>query len=137
MIKVNGIGGVFIYANDPTSLAEWYARHFGLELKPIEGEQTHYMVFTYRDHNDSSKLLSTVFAIMPAVKPLSAERGECMINYRVDDLEEFVRQLGAEGIATEPIAAQFDGEGLGKFTHLRDPEGNRIELWQPSSTNQS
>ncbi len=128
MIKVNGIGGVFIYANDPKMLAEWYTQHLGIEFEHNQAEKNYWMVFHYRDEQDSSKKASTVFAINTAKKPLGSERGECMINYRVDDLQGFITQLKARGVSVEPV--EEDGEN-GWFTWIRDPEGNRIELYQP------
>ena len=128
---VNGIGGVFIYANDPKSLAEWYSHHLGLEFTCDEGDGNYYMLFYYRDVDDPSKRLNTVFAIMPADSELGTTRGEAMINYRVHDLAALMAQLTAAGIVVEEIKVQRDDEGFGKFTHLVDPEGNRIELYQP------
>ncbi len=130
-MKVNGIGGVFIYANDPKDLAEWYARHLGIEFTRDEASHSYYMLFYYRDLDDPSKRLDTTFAILPAKEQLGSERGEVMINYRVHDLEAVVAQLTAAGIAVDDIKIQRDEEGFGKFTHLVDLEGNRIELYQP------
>ena len=131
MAQVSGIGGVFVYANAPASLAAWYARHFGLEFRYDEGMQCYYLVFHYRDLDPPSRLLDTVLAIFPAQEPLGRARGEYMINYRVDDLDGLVAQLHAAGIKTTDITVERDEEGYGKFTRLRDPEGNRIELYQP------
>ena len=131
-MKINGIGGVFIYSNNPKELAEWYSLHFGINTTHDEQMNAYYKEIWYRDLDDPSRKLHTVFAILPAQEPLGSERRESMVNYRVDDLEALVRQLNAEGIVTEPIAVQRDAEGYGKFTHLKDPDGNRIELWQPS-----
>ncbi len=68
MIKVNGIAGVFLYANDPKTLAEWYTLHFGLDFLS-DSANTYYMEFYYRDDTDTSRRWSTVFAIMPAKYP--------------------------------------------------------------------
>jgi catechol 2,3-dioxygenase-like lactoylglutathione lyase family enzyme len=129
MISVNGIGGVFLYANDPRKLAEWYTRNLGLEFH-ADTSDTFYMVFNYRDENDHELHRSTVFAIMPAKKPLGPERGEYMINYRVDDLPGFLQQLQANGIET---AAIEEHQGIGYFSWIQDSEGNRIELYQHST----
>ncbi len=133
MAKIIGIGGVFIFAQNTELLAAWYTRHLGFSLERIVEEDqfsTYYQELYYRDQNDADKKLHTVFAIMPARQELSQVRNQAMINYRVDDLEAFVRQLDDSGIATDPIHLAADGEGNGKFTHLYDPEGNRIELWE-------
>src|SRR5690242_13714177 len=126
MISVNGIGGVFLYANDPHKLAEWYTRNFGLEFHS-DMSNAFYMIFNDRDENGHESHRSTVFAIMQAKKPLGPERGEYMINYRVDDLPGFLQQLQANGIET---AAIEEHQGIGYFSWIQDPEGNRIELYQ-------
>ena len=134
MIKVNGIAGVFLYANDPKTLAEWYTHHFGLDfLSDIT--DTYYMEFYYRDDNDTSKRSAhTVFAIMPAKQPLGSERGEYMINYRVDDLRGFLEQLQSTGSPLDPLKSTMMAaiqEVRGFFTWITDPEGNHLELYQP------
>ncbi len=133
MITVNGIAGVFLYANDPKGLAEWYALHFGITFLS-DLPNTYYMEFYYRDDTDPSKRRSTVFAIMLAKQPLGSERGEYMINYRVDDLRGFLEQLQSRGVTIGPVEEQNDGrypESKGLFTWITDPEGNHLELYQP------
>src|SRR5512133_489646 len=133
MPKIIGIGGVFIFAANTDLLADWYTLHLGFSFDQIvENDQsvTYYQELYYRNLNDPDKKLHTVFAIMPAKQELSVPRNQTMINYQVDDLEAFVKQLHNAGITTDPIHIGPDAEGDGKFTHLRDPEGNRIELWQ-------
>lgn len=125
MIPVDGIGGVFLYANDPRTLAAWYTRNFGLAFSDMS--DTFYMVFNDRDENDHESPPGTVFAIMQAKKPLGPERGEYMINYRVADLAGFLQQLQANGIETAAIEEQ---QGIGSFSWIQDPEGNHIELYQ-------
>jgi len=124
---------VFLYANDPKGLAEWYALNFGIEFF-TEITDTYYMEFYYRDDSDPSKRWSTVFAIMPVRKALGSVRGEYMINYRVDDLRGFLEQLQSREVATGAIEEQNDGRypgSKGLFSWITDPEGNHIELYQP------
>ncbi|MDQ2905161.1 MAG: VOC family protein [Ktedonobacteraceae bacterium] len=128
MAHVSGIGGVFIYSNDPKALAEWYTNHFGIEFEADKKEENFWMLFHSRDDNEPSKRTNTVFAIMPAKTPLGPRRGEYMINYKVDDLQGFIEQLKTKGVNAEPV--EDDGH-IGKFTWITDPEGNRIELYQP------
>jgi len=128
MTKVNGIGGVFLYSNEPKKLAEWYTHHLGIEFSQNEAETNYWMEFYYRNDNDPSKRASTVYAIMTAKKPLGSGRGECMINYRVDNLETFIEELEAKGVNVEPV--EDDGEN-GWFTWITDPKGNQIELYRP------
>src|SRR3712207_3230026 len=100
MATVDGIGGIFIYANDPDGLSQWYARHFELDFIYNEEERTYYLEFHYRDDDDSSKRKSTVFAIYLAEKALGPERLQFMINLRVTDLDALLGRLKAAGVTT-------------------------------------
>ena len=80
-MKVNGIGGVFIYADDPSSLAAWYSQHLGIEFTADDAPSLYFRVFYYRDVDDPAKRLNTTFAILPAKARLGPKRGEAMINY--------------------------------------------------------
>src|ERR1700686_548659 len=128
-IPVEGIGGVFIYANDAKTLSNWYAHHFGLKLETYEDGKVYGTEFKYRRLSDSSKLDSTVFSITQSKTVLPAERNQAVINYRVRDLAAFLEQLKAESIEIE----KTEGFDYGRFAWIRDPEGNRIELYQPLS----
>src|SRR5215831_13925591 len=133
MITINGIAGVFVYAQNPKRLAEWYTLHFGLEFLS-ESTDTYYTEFYHRDDTVPTRRHSTVFAIMPAKRPLGSERGEYMINYRVDNLMGFLVQLQASGVATSPVEERNDGRypgSTGLFTWMTDLEGNHLELYQP------
>jgi predicted enzyme related to lactoylglutathione lyase len=126
-ISVDGIGGVFIHANDAKALSNWYAHHFGLKLETYEDGKVYGTEFKYRRLSDSSKVDSTVFSITQSKAVLPAERNQAVINYRVRDLAAFLEQLKAESIEIEKTE-DFD---YGRFAWIRDPEGNRIELYQP------
>jgi predicted enzyme related to lactoylglutathione lyase len=126
-ISVDGIGGVFIYANDAKTLSNWYAHHFGLHLETYEEGKVYGTEFKYRRLVDSSKIDATVFSITQSKVPLGTERREAVINYRVRDLTVFLEQLRAEGIEIEKTE-DFD---YGRFAWIKDPEGNKIELYQP------
>ena len=126
-ISVEGIGGVFIHANDAKTLSNWYAHHFGLKLETYEEGKVYGTEFKYRRLSDSSKVDSTVFSISQTKTPLPADRRECVINYRLRDLNSFLEQLKSDGIEIEKTE-DFD---YGKFAWIKDPEGNRIELYQP------
>ena len=128
-IPVDGIGGVFIYANDAKTLSNWYAHHFGLRLETYEDGKVYGTEFKYRRLGDSSKVDSTVFSISQSKVTLSTDRKEVVINYRVRDLPPFLDQLRADGIEIEKTE-DFD---YGRFAWIKDPEGNRIELSQPLS----
>jgi len=126
-IPVDGIGGVFIYANDAKALSNWYAHHFGIRLETYEDGKVYGTEFKYRRLGDSSKIDSTVFSITQSKVTLGPERREAVVNYRVRDLAAFLTQLRAEGIEIEKTE-DFD---YGLFAWIKDPEGNRIELYQP------
>ena len=126
-ISVDGIGGVFLYANDAKALSNWYAHHFGMRIETYEDGKVYGTEFKYRRLSDSSKVDSTVFSISQSKNPLPAERHECVVNYRVGDLTAFLEQLKADGVQVEKTE-DFD---YGRFAWIRDPEGNRIELYQP------
>jgi predicted enzyme related to lactoylglutathione lyase len=126
-ISVDGIGGVFLYANDAKTLSNWYAHHFGLRLETYEDGKVYGTEFKYRSLSDSSKVDATVFSISQAKTELPAERRECVINYRVRDLQAFLEQLKADGIEIE----KTEDVDYGKFAWIKDPEGNKIELYQP------
>ena len=128
-VSVDGIGGVFIYANDAKALSNWYAHHFGLRLETYEDGKVYGTQFKYRRLGDSSQVDSTVFSISQSKVSLPPERREAVINYRVRDLQAFLDQLKAEGIEIEKTE-DFD---YGRFAWIKDPEGNRIELYQPLS----
>ncbi len=128
-ISVDGIGGVFIHANDAKALSNWYAHHFGLKLETYEDGKVYGTEFKYRRLSDSSKVDSTVFSITQSNVTLPPERKEAVINYRVRDLAAFLEQLKADGIEIEKTE-DFD---YGRFAWIKDPEGNRIELYQPLS----
>src|SRR6266513_1772193 len=100
-ISVDGIGGVFLQANDAQALSTWYAHHFGLKLETYEDGKVYGTEFKYRRLSDSSKVDSTVFSISQAKTTLPPERRECVVNYRVRDLTTFLEQLKADGVAVE------------------------------------
>jgi predicted enzyme related to lactoylglutathione lyase len=126
-ISIDGIGGVFLYANDAKALSTWYSHHFGIKLDTYEDNKVYGTEFKYRRLGDSSRVDATVWSISRSNTPLPAERRECVINYRVRDLPAFLDQLRAEGIPIEKTE-DFD---YGRFAWIKDPEGNRIELYQP------
>lgn len=125
-LSVTGIGGVFLFSNKARELAEWYTRHLGMAFTQYEGTNTWGMEFFYRVDRDPSMRTSTVFSISQTDKPLSSGRHEFEVNYRVSDLSAFIAQLEADGIAAEKVE-EFD---YGRFAWVRDPDGNRIELYE-------
>jgi predicted enzyme related to lactoylglutathione lyase len=117
MERINGIGGVFLRARDPGTLASWYAEHFGIEVEAWGGAVLH-----------SAGGESFVWALFPAETDYLGSRDrQQMVNYRVRDLDAMLAQLRAGGVEVE---GPRDSEN-GRFGWGTDPEGNRFELWQP------
>lgn len=120
MEKVSGIGGVFFKANDPDSLAQWYARHLGVSLMPTSYEQSPWM----------QEQGPTVFAPFKADTDYFGAKSQVwMINFRVTDLDAMVAQLQKAGINVDVAEQDYPN---GRFARCHDPEGNPIELWQPA-----
>lgn len=120
MEKVTGIGGVFMRATDPTALAAWYRDMLGIDLVPTDTETPPWW----------TEGGMTVFAPFAADTGYFPQAQQVMINFRVHDLDAMLAQLRAGG--TEPFN-ETQMEGVGRFAHLTDPEGNVFELWQPAS----
>ena len=114
MAKAIGIGGVFFRATDTKALAAWYETHLG-----VTGfwEQQAGM---------------TVFAPFKAETDYFPADKQWMINFRVDDLDEMMGQLKANGIEIETRPDEWDTPETGRFARIMDPDGNPIELWQPA-----
>ena len=117
MAQVTGIGGVFFKARDPKALAQWYARHLGIELHPA---------FDGAVFAGAGATVWSVFAADSDYFGSAAQRH--MVNYRVDDLDAMLARLRAAGVAVDDRVEE--GE-QGRFGWATDPEGNRFELWQP------
>ena len=124
MAKVTGIGGVFLKCNtDPKALAEWYAAHLGLVLESWGGA-----ILRWPDDKADDRGL-TVWALAENDSTWFApSTSRVMINYRVDDLDELLEQLRAEGVA---IVQGPESHENGNFAWIMDPDGNKIELWEP------
>ncbi len=130
--RVEGLGGAFLYSTRPRRLAGWYRTVLGIPLRSL-GAGVYYIELYHRSLAHPRKRLHSVFAIMPATGRLTARRNQAMINLRVDDLERLVHRLERLRAAVDPIHTGPDAEGEGKFTHVVDPDGNRLELWEPST----
>ncbi|HTQ14467.1 MAG TPA: VOC family protein [Rhizomicrobium sp.] len=120
MARITGIGGVFFKAKDPRALAAWYGETLGLAIESWGGAMV---------RNDGGP----AFAVW---SPFAADTGyfapsgkPFMINFAVDDLDGFIAQLEARGVA---ILKRADEGEMGLFAWLMDPDGNKVELWQPA-----
>jgi predicted enzyme related to lactoylglutathione lyase len=122
MEKVTGIGGVFLKARDPVKMAEWYKEHLGIDSK--DGHVSFY--WNEKGQPDGSG--QTVWCLFPAETDYFGPSGQpYMINYRVASMDRMLAQLRSRGVALERVE---DSE-YGRFAWITDPEGNRIELWEP------
>jgi predicted enzyme related to lactoylglutathione lyase len=123
MKKVTGIGGIFFKCQDLKKIKDWYRQHLGIDAGDYGFN------FQWNDQPDGAPAGSTVWSpfkqqtdyFNPSVK-------EFMINYRVADLEALVTQLKEDGVG---LLDTIESYPYGKFVHLLDPEGNKIELWEP------
>jgi predicted enzyme related to lactoylglutathione lyase len=123
MARVTGIGGVFLKAHDPTELAEWYAKHLGIQLADYGGA-----TFLWSDEIPAGSGMTTWSLFPGDTKYFGPGIQTAMINYRVDDLDQLLDQLQEAGVWIDPKREDHE---YGRFAWIRDPEGNRIELWQP------
>ncbi len=124
MKKVTGIGGVFFKCNEPAKMKEWYKKHLGLDTDQYGTS------FEWREGADSSKYGFTQWSPFPAkTSYFEPSTKDFMINYRVENLEALIEQLKAEGVTIVDAMETYD---YGKFIHIMDMEGNKIELWEPN-----
>ena len=123
MKKVTGIGGIFFKSKDPDTIKKWYQDHLGLPVDPYGAS------FEWRQEEDPSKKGTTIWSpFKETTKYFEPSDKQFMINYRVDNLEALVAELRNAGVTILDEIATYD---YGKFIHILDPEGNKIELWEP------
>lgn len=128
MERVTGLGGVFFRSRDPDALRDWYTEHLGLPKTPLEGDTT--VVFRWRDHEAPDSPGSTVWApFADDTEYFGRPENRWMLNFRVRDLDAMLDQLRAAGATVDEKIESM--EGFGRFGWFEDPEGNRIELWEP------
>ena len=124
MKRVTGIGGIFFKCKDPDKMKEWYKAHLGLNIDQYG------TTFEWRHANDSSKKGFLQWSTFKeTTKYFEPSTKEFMINYRVENLKALVEELKREGVTITDTLETFD---YGKFIHVMDVEGNKIELWQPN-----
>ena len=125
MERVKGIGGIFFKAQDPDWLAKWYQQHLGLKTDSPEAP----VIFNWRYADDPDKSGMTVWTPFPHdTDHFNPSRASFMMNYIVADLDGLLEALRREGVTVDD---KRDDSEFGKFGWIMDPEGNRIELWQP------
>ncbi len=117
-----GIGGIFFKCKDPDSTREWYGKHLGLVTNPYGS------TFEFRNaENPEEKNFLQWSTFKESTHYMAPSNADFMVNYRVEDLESLVKVLEEEGVEVVDEIANHD---YGKFVHIMDPEGNKVELWE-------
>jgi predicted enzyme related to lactoylglutathione lyase len=120
--QVTGIGGVFFKAKDPKAMIAWYRNNLGIQSKGG------YTDFTWREKDHPEVMGHTAWRIFPTNATYFGESSSpLMINYRVANLDRILEQLRRNGVKIEKVQ-DYD---YGRWAWITDPEGNRIELWEP------
>ncbi|HEY8047994.1 MAG TPA: VOC family protein [Ramlibacter sp.] len=123
MKRVTGIGGIFFKARDPKALGEWYRVHLGMDVQDWGG-----VAFRWGDDNSGGHGTTAWSPFANDTSYFGPGDARFMINYRVEDLHALLALLRQEGCAVDDKVEESD---FGKFAWVTDPEGNRVELWQP------
>ena len=122
--KVTGIGGIFFKCKDPGKMREWYQKNLGINTNQYGA------VFEWRQGADTTKKGFTTWSpFAEKTKYFEPSTKEFMINYRVENLEALVAELKKEEVTITDTIETYD---YGKFVHIMDIEGNKIELWEPN-----
>ena len=125
MKRVTGVGGIFFLAKDPVALRAWYKQHLGIDVQEWGGT-----AFKWADEAGNPTTGTTVWSIGgPSGDYFAPSKAPFMINYRVPDLAALLDALRKEGCN---VLEKSDDSEYGKFGWVIDPEGNKIELWQPN-----
>lgn len=124
MKRVTGIGGIFFKAKDPIALRAWYKKHLGIDVQEWGGT-----AFTWTDESGKPMKGTTVWSVGgPDGNHFAQSTAPFMVNYRVADLASLLAALRSEGCN---VLEKTDSSEYGKFGWVIDPEGNKVELWQP------
>lgn len=123
MKRVTGIGGIFFQANDAPALRAWYAKHLGIDVQPWGGAS-----FARAEGEPGDGATAWTIAERGA-ETFAPSHAPFMINYRVDDLAGLLAQLAENGV---PIHKGPESDDNGTFAWIIDPDGNKLELWQPA-----
>jgi len=121
--KVTGIGGIFFKCQNPGNMKDWYNKNLGLVTDEYGSP------FEFRNANNPDEINYLQWTPFPNdTKYFEPSKKEFMINYRVENLDELVTELKKDGVEILDNIEEFE---YGKFVHILDPEGNKIELWEP------
>ena len=123
MKKVTGIGGIFFKCEDPEKMRNWYSENLGLKTNEYGS------LFEFRNtHEPDKKNYLQWSPFKKDTEYMNPSKKDFMINYRVENMEELVEELKNSGVE---ICDKIESYEYGKFVHIMDPEGNKIELWEP------
>ena len=129
MSIVNGIGGVFLFTNNVKRLVEWYRDILGMIPKGTDSEcKSFYTTFEYRDLENPEIKRTIAWAIMPTEQDITDKPRTGRFNYCVKSMEQTLAHLQSHELA---IDKSEEYEGFGKFAWVTDPDGNKVELWEP------
>lgn len=123
MQRVTGLGGVFFKSTDPKALGEWYRRHLGMNVEEWGG-----VAFRWADDNTSGTGTTVWSPFKADTDYFAPSTASFMVNFRVADLHGLLAALRAEGCN---VLEKVEESEHGKFGYVLDPEGNKLELWQP------
>jgi predicted enzyme related to lactoylglutathione lyase len=124
MKRVTGIGGIFFKAKDPAALQAWYKQHLGIDVQAWGGA-----AFDWTDDAGKPVAGTTAWSIFSAqTDHFAPSTASFMVNYRVHDLHALLKALRDEGCN---VLEKIDESEYGKFAWVVDPEGNKVELWEP------
>lgn len=124
MKKVTGIGGIFFKCKDPKAVKEWYNKHLGLDAGDYGAS------FEWRQDDDPTKKGLTQWNVnTETAKNYEPSTKDFMINYRVENLDALLEELKKEGVTILDEVVSYD---FGKFVHILDMEGNKVQLWEPA-----
>jgi predicted enzyme related to lactoylglutathione lyase len=128
---IEGIGGVFLFSNDAKRLVAWYRDCLGIIAEGQDSEcESIYKSFEYRDIENPEIKKTMVWAIIPTKQDIKDKPRTGRINYLVKNMKEVLSHLKSKGVAIEKTAE----DPYGNFAWLKDPDGNQIELWEPSES---
>lgn len=130
MSLIDGIGGVFLFSNNPKQLADWYRDCLGIEAAGQDAEcNSVYATFDSRDIDKPETKRTMAWSIMRTAHDIKDKPRTGQINYRVKSMKEMLSHLQSKGVAIEKTQ---EYPGFGSFAWLKDPDGNKVELWEPS-----
>lgn len=122
--KVVGVGGIFFFSDNPKETREWYAKNLGMDVSDWGAS------FEFRNADRPDEINSLQWCpFKKGSEYFAPSKKEFMINYRVQNIEALVEKLKENGVT---VVDKIEGSEYGKFVHIMDAEGNKIELWEPA-----